>query len=277
MKYNRFSRLIIIVSVFLVFSFSMLFLTVNKGFSIPVINNIVHQSISFISRPFSVSNRWISSNIQSVSDLTKAYRENISLKNSLSALENQEAELATLKSENENLKSNLEFKKGQPTVDFSAATVIDRTSNAWLDELTIDMGSQEDVKENGLVVANNGVIGYIDQVFSTSSTVRLFSNSNQTGFKLSVKLLSKDSTVVYGILSGYDSDLKAFIVSQLNSDSVQVGNQVVTSDLDSKITANLAVGQVMKVEKNANDMSSTVYVKPQADLSTIYSVLVVKK
>ena len=85
-----------------------------------------------------------------------------------------------------------------------------------------------------------------------------------------------DSTDIYGILSGYDTDSNSFIVNQLNSVAdIPVGANVVTSDLAGATPANIHIGKVSAVKSSTNDFNRELFVEPTTDFSNLYSVLVV--
>ncbi|MGZ7234537.1 rod shape-determining protein MreC, partial [Streptococcus pyogenes] len=78
------------------------------------------------------------------------------------------------------------------------------------------IGQNAGLKDDMLIVANGSLIGTIESLASDSTKVKLLTNSDDFS-KIPVKI-SLESTEVYGILSGYDTDSHSFIVNQLNSD-----------------------------------------------------------
>lgn len=271
---NKFSKLVVVVSIFLLLSFSLLFVTFSKGLQVPYLNNIVRVVVTPIQSVISVPTRFFSEQKDVLTDLMNAYEENKQLKEAIMSLEGMAAENTSLKEENASLRSSLGVVSDFPEKQLIPGTVLVRTPSSWLEHISINIGETSGVTSNALVVANGGLVGIVSSLSSDSAVVTLFTNSDEFT-KLPVKI-SVDSKEIYGILSGYDADTNSFIINQLNSaDEIAVGSNVVTSDLAGATPANVQIGKVLSVKSNSNSLNREVYVEPTASFSNIYSVLVV--
>lgn len=271
---NKFSKLVVVVSIFLLLSFSLLFVTFSKGLQVPYLNNIFSVVVTPIQSVISVPTRFFSEQKDVLTDLMNAYEENKQLKEAIMSLEGMAAENTSLKEENASLRSSLGVVSDFPEKQLIPGTVLVRTPSSWLEHISINIGETSGVTSNALVVANGGLVGIVSSLSSDSAVVTLFTNSDEFT-KLPVKI-SVDSKEIYGILSGYDADTNSFIINQLNSaDEIAVGSNVVTSDLAGATPANVQIGKVLSVKSNSNSLNREVYVEPTASFSNIYSVLVV--
>ncbi|HEL1986313.1 TPA: rod shape-determining protein MreC [Streptococcus suis] len=271
---NKFSKLVVVVSIFLLLSFSLLFVTFSKGLQVPYLNNIVSVVVTPIQSVISVPTRFFSEQKDVLTDLMNAYEENKQLKEAIMSLEGMAAENTSLKEENASLRSSLGVVSDFPEKQLIPGSVLVRTPSSWSEHISINIGETSGVTSNALVVANGGLVGIVSSLSSDSAVVTLFTNSDEFT-KLPVKI-SVDSKEIYGILSGYDADTNSFIINQLNSaDEIAVGSNVVTSDLASATPANVQIGKVLSVKSNSNSLNREVYVEPTASFSNIYSVLVV--
>ncbi|HEM3577989.1 TPA: rod shape-determining protein MreC [Streptococcus suis] len=271
---NKFSKLLIAISVFLLLSFSLLFLTFSKGAELPVVNSAVNAFVSPIQTFLSVPTRFFSEQRSSISHLLATYEENKDLKQSLLSVQDFANENTSLKAENESLRKSLEMASAFPEKSYIPASVLVRTPASWSEHLTIDVGQNSGVSENALVLANGGLVGVVSSLDANSSVVKLFTNADEfTKLPVKITINSKD---VYGILSGFDLDSNSFIVNQLNAtDDIAVGSNVVTSDLAGATPANVQIGKVRSVKSSSNNLNRELYVEPSASFSAIYSVLVV--
>ncbi|HFU4055917.1 TPA: rod shape-determining protein MreC [Streptococcus suis] len=271
---NKFSKLLIAISVFLLVSFSLLFLTFSKGAELPLVNTAVNAVVSPIQTFLSVPTRFFSEQQSSISHLLATYEENKDLKQSLLSLQDFANENTSLKAENESLRKSLEMASAFPEKSYISASVLVRTPASWSEHLTIDVGQNSGVSENALVLANGGLVGVVSSLDANSSVVKLFTNADEfTKLPVKITINSKD---VYGILSGFDLDSNSFIVNQLNAtDDIAVGSNVVTSDLAGATPANVQIGKVRSVKSSSNNLNRELYVEPSASFSVIYSVLVV--
>ncbi|CYU61942.1 rod shape-determining protein MreC [Streptococcus suis] len=271
---NKFSKLVVVVSIFLLLSFSLLFVTFSKGLQVPYLNNIVRVVVTPIQSVISVPTRFFSEQKDVLTDLMNAYEENKQLKEAIMSLEGMAAENTSLKEENASLRSSLGVVSDFPEKQLIPGSVLVRTPSAWSEHIAINIGETSGVTSNALVVANGGLVGIVSSLSSDSAVVTLFTNSDEFT-KLPVKI-SVDSKEIYGILSGYDADTNSFIIDQLNSaDEIAEGSNVVTSDLAGATSANIQIGKVLSVKSNSNSLNREVYVEPTASFSNIYSVLVV--
>ncbi|RRR48880.1 rod shape-determining protein MreC [Streptococcus suis] len=271
---NKFSKLVVVVSIFLLLSFSLLFVTFSKGLQVPYLNNIVRVVVMPIQSVISVPTRFFSEQKDVLTDLMNAYEENKQLKEAIMSLEGMAAENTSLKEENASLRSSLGVVSDFPEKQLIPGSVLVRTPSSWSEHISINIGETSGVTSNALVVANGGLVGIVSSLSSDSAVVTLFTNSDEFT-KLPVKI-SVDSKEIYGILSGYDADTNSFIINQLNSaDEIAVGSNVVTSDLAGATSANIQIGKVLSVKSNSNSLNREVYVEPTASFSNIYSVLVV--
>ncbi|MGQ7678765.1 rod shape-determining protein MreC [Streptococcus suis] len=271
---NKFSKLVVVVSIFLLLSFSLLFVTFSKGLQVPYLNNLISVVMSPIQSVISVPTRFFSEQKDVLTDLMNAYEENKQLKEAIMSLEGMAAENTSLKEENASLRSSLGVVSDFPEKQLIPGSVLVRTPSSWSEHISINIGETSGVTSNALVVANGGLVGIVSSLSSDSAVVTLFTNSDEFT-KLPVKI-SVDSKEIYGILSGYDADTNSFIINQLNSaDEIAVGSNVVTSDLAGATPANVQIGKVLSVKSNSNSLNREVYVEPTASFSNIYSVLVV--
>ncbi|HFH9838384.1 MAG: rod shape-determining protein MreC [Streptococcus orisratti] len=270
----KFSRLIVVSSIFVVTSLSLLFFTVQNGVQIPFISDGINSSISGINSVFAKPVQFFSAQKDSIVDLLDAYDENKRLKQTIASLEAQVAEVDTLLNENDSLRKNLEISQQYAEKTMISALVSVRTPVAWDDQLTISIGSNQGIVSDMLVMSDGGLIGIVTDVYPNAADVKLLSKADNFT-KIPVRL-SVNNEDIYGILSGYDTDTGSFVVSQLNSTvDIPEGSNVVTSDLAGTIPSNLQVGKVSSVKTNSGTTNKEIFVSPTANFSNIYSVLVV--
>lgn len=274
-RYKK-SKLVMTISVLLAFSLSFLFLTAYKGIQIPYITEGVAQFFSISHSVLSKPIQFLSKEKEELLDLLEAYDENKELKNSIIALEGLVAENESLKSENDSLRQSLGLSSaGSGQIELPASVSI-RTPDAWNQKMVVDIGQSKGVSKDMFVVANGGLVGVIDSVGSSATTVRLLTNSDDFS-KIAVKIIS-GSESIYGILTGYDVDSHSFIISQLNSNvEIKTGSTVVTSDLAGGHPSNISVGKVTAVKNSSSNLNRELFVKPTANFSNIYAVTVIGK
>ncbi len=273
---NKLSKLIIAFFVFLILSFSLLFVTTSGSYDIPFLSSIVSGVMTPIEKNFSPTVSFITAQRTRIEDLFSTFNENQELKQSIASLENISEDNETLRLENESLRKDLGIVALFPEKSFLSSFVLVRNPVSWTEQLIIDAGTEQGVAENMLVVANGGLAGIVTNVESSSANVKLLTNSDEFT-KIPVKI-STQSGDIYGILYGYDSDSNSFVVNQLNSmDEIKIDSNVVTSDLAGTTPANIQVGKVKSISSTSNNLNREVFIEPTTDFSEIYSVLLVEE
>lgn len=273
---NKLSKLIIAFFVFLILSFSLLFVTTSGSHDIPFLSSIVSGVMTPMEKFFSPTVSFITAQRTKIEDLFSTFNENQELKQSIASLENISEDNETLRLENESLRKDLGIVASFPEKSFLSSFVLVRNPVSWTEQLIIDAGTEQGVVENMLVVANGGLAGIVTNVESSSANVKLLTNSDEFT-KIPVKI-STQSGDIYGILSGYDSDSNSFVVNQLNSmDEIKIDSNVVTSDLAGTTPANIQVGKVKSISSTSNNLNREVLIEPTTDFSEIYSVLLVEE
>lgn len=271
---NKLSKLIVAISIFLLISFSLLFVTFSKGIQFTGVTHVVNSIVTPIQSVLSIPTRFLSEKKTVISDLIYTYEENKELKSSIIDLQGKVLEYETLKKENESLRDSLDIVSTFPDKNFIPGFVLIRNPHSWYESITIDIGKNDGVVQDALVLANGGLIGTVNSLDEDSSMVKLFTNADDFT-KLPVRIFS-ESGDMYGILTGYDSETNSFIVNQLNStNEIAIGSNVVTSDLAGATPSNVQIGKVMSVQSDSNNLNRQLRVEPAASFSNIYSVLVV--
>src|SRR5699024_6530946 len=132
------------------------------------VQNVIHTPVNYVSNIFT-----------NISDIRNTYSENQVLREKLSLYKGQIYELQDLKEENEELRKLLE--KTESIRDYKPiqATVMSRAPERWIEQVTINKGLQDGVKENMAVITAEGMVGKIKVASQFTSTVQLLSGFDQ--------------------------------------------------------------------------------------------------
>ena len=148
----------------------------------------------------------------------------------------QEIRLELLQKDNDRLRKLLDLKTTSKK-DLISAAVISRRSRDFWQQLQLNKGSKDGISPGDAVMGPGGLLGLIDSVTLTTSTVRLLTSP---GMKLGVWI---DETKVHGVLIGIGSNRP-----QLNFldkfPNAQVGHVVSTSPASTLLPPNLPVGVI---------------------------------
>ena len=228
---------------------------------------IVKKPLSFIGDIFNEYN-----------DLKDVYDENKKLKTKLDSYANVEAENEILTTEIDKLKKITEIDYLPSDYQTKVATVQIRDQTNWNDEITIDLGSMNDIQEGMVVCDSKGMVGVVSKVTEISSTVSLITSENPSN-QIPVMVVNGDQ-VVYGLLENYRVNSQKLNITLLsNIDKLEKGAKVYTSGLggDGKSPKGIYIGKAKKLVTQSDGTTMTLTVKMAAQFKDLSYVSVVKK
>lgn len=228
---------------------------------------IVKKPLSFIGDIFNEYN-----------DLKDVYDENKKLKTKLDSYANVEAENEILTTEIDKLKKITEIDYLPSDYQTKVATVQIRDQTNWNDEITIDLGSMNDIQEGMAVCDSKGMVGVVSKVTENSSTVSLITSENPSN-QIPVMVVNGDQ-VVYGLLENYSVNSQKLNITLLsNIDKLEKGAKVYTSGLggDGKSPKGIYIGKAKKLVTQTDGTTTTLMVTPAANMEDLSYVSVIKK
>lgn len=228
---------------------------------------IVKKPLSFIGDIFNEYN-----------DLKDVYDENKKLKTKLDSYANVEAENEILTTEIDKLKKITEIDYLPSDYQTKVATVQIRDQTNWNDEITIDLGSMNDIQEGMVVCDSKGMVGVVSKVTEISSTVSLITSENPSN-QIPVMVVNGDQ-VVYGLLENYRVNSQKLNITLLsNIDKLEKGAKVYTSGLggDGKSPKGIYIGKAKKLVTQTDGTTTTLMVTPAANMEDLSYVSLIKK
>src|SRR5699024_10422974 len=159
------------------------------------------------------------------------------------------------------------------------ATVMSRSPERWVSQVTINKGSQHGVEDNMAVITADGMIGKIQSTSQFTSTVQLLSGFDQ--FNQISAMISREGKKedVFGIIENYDKESESlmFKIIEESNQKVEEGDLVLSSGMGGVFPAGLMIGSVEEVVPDRFVLTSTALVKPSADLYKINNVIIVDR
>ncbi len=236
----------------------------------------VEGALSRVAEPFLIAfdtvGHLATSAVTTVRELSGLRAENERLQTLVDTLTIDNLRLNEVEGENQRLRSLLKFQQLNPTYDFRGGQVIARvtgegTSN-YLHTISIDLGSQHGIQPGMPVVTERGLVGRIDKVGPTTSTVLLMLDPSS-----GVNALDQRSRVV-GVVAGQAGDLPVMEYISQDAD-LAVGDLVITSGLGGNFPKNIVIGQIVEIRKRDYDMFQQAVVRPTVDFDQLEVVLVI--
>lgn len=207
---------------------------------------------------------------QQVAELGRLREENERLRQELAAYQSQEALMERVYQSHTRVRALLGLKERVPD-PVTAATVIGRDPDRWLEEAVLDVGSADGVRIDMVVLEPRGVVGRVSRVTRFTATVLLLTDP-QSGVGVTVAR-SGDA----GVAVGDPSRSGLLEVRFFNRDAdVQVGDRIVTSGYGGVFPPNLEVGRVAELRYDETGLVLEAWIQPAVDFDRLQEVLVVR-
>lgn len=205
-------------------------------------------------------------------DIDALREENEQLTRELTELRDRNEMLSQDLYDMELYKQLLELDKTYPEYTKVGANIIARDTSGFYATFTIDKGSENGMKVDMNVLADNGLVGIITEVGRNYSIVR--SIIDDYSYVSATIMKTGDSCVVCGSLALLS---KGFIkVRDISAGSQAKNNyKVYTSELSKKYLPGLLIGYLSNITTEADSMTKVAYLTPVVDFEHLSTVLVI--
>ena len=278
-KFNP-NKNIIITLILVIIVVTILSMTIAKRAAMEkksVVSSAANDTVSLVDRVVFAPVKWFENGVDAVQNLFVTYEENERLKEKLDAYDALAQENENHKREIETLTNELELNQTLTSFEKTTANVITRSPDTWQDILVVDKGSKDGIEPNMAVMAQHGLVGRVIEVNGFSSKVELLTSENQTSNHYPVRI-STDKGEAFGVLKGYDTKEKLFIVEQVTGETnVKKGDVVQTSGLGENSPADLLVGKVVDAQVDKFGLDKKVFVQPTTNTHDLSVVTIVER
>jgi len=197
-------------------------------------------------------------------------QENESLLADKQFLLSQNAQLNDLKRENDDLRSQLGMLP-RDKYELVAASVVGQDPNGLGNWIEIDKGSIDGIQEGMIVVVSKGIlVGKVQHVALNTSQVTLLTNPEST---INITTAANDT---HGVARG-QYGLGIIFDMIVQSDTVNVGDEVITSGIGGTTPPGLYVGTVQEVHPSSDHLFQQALIKSPLQVSMLEFVFVIKK
>ena len=240
-------------------------------------NSLLANMINFVSSPMQAVS---TSAKESVSDLVDGLTDDPeALKAQIAALEEENRayreqlvdyyEYQRLVAQYESM---LGIKETNEDFQMISASVIGRDPNDLFYSFSIDIGYLDGVSQNDPVITGDGLVGWVSQVYATTSKVTtILSEETQVGAASKER---RESGVINSDIKLADEGLVK--LAFLDADTqIQAGDLITTTGLSGLFPEDLIIGSVTEIGHETYDVSMYALVQPYVDVKTVMDVFVV--
>ncbi|CDO01739.1 Rod shape-determining protein MreC [Oceanobacillus picturae] len=231
---------------------------------------VVHTPVNFITDIFT-----------NIDDFRDTYTENQVLKEKLAEYKGLIYEVQGLKAENEELREIADLKESDQLRNFTPiqASVMSRSPERWVEQVTINKGKDDGVAENMAVITPDGMIGKILTTSSSTAKVQLLTGFDQFN-RISASVSREDGDKdIRGMIEEYDEESGSllFRIIEESDKDLKEGELVFSSGLGGVFPSGLPIGEVKEVVPDQYGLTRTALVEPAADMYDINQVIVVDR
>lgn len=216
---------------------------------------------------------WLGDVNDSFKTLKEVQSENKKLKERVDELITENNNLQEDKYELERLQALYKLDQNYAEYEKVGAHVIGKDTGNWFSTFTIDKGSKDGIEKDMNVIAGTGLVGIVTETGPTWAKVRsiIDDSSNVSGMVLS----TSDRCIVEGDLSLLTDGKIRFEQMENNDNTINVGEQIVTSYISDKYLQGILIGYVSEVNVDSNNLTRSGYITPAVDFKNLQEVLVI--
>lgn len=214
----------------------------------------------------------INNRIKNFSDINALIEENAQLRDELNQLKYENKMIQQDNHEIETYRSLFELDQKYIMYPKVAARIISRDSNSYYSIFTIDKGSKDGIQKDQNVLAGNGLVGIVTEVFEDSAKVRsiIDDSSNLSG----MSLRSEDTCIISGNLKSLVNGYIDISMISLNAD-IEENAEIVTSHISDKYHQGILVGYAVDIKTDASNMAKEAKLIPAVDFEHLETVLII--
>ena len=149
---------------------------------------------------------------------------------------------------------------------------IQKESGNWFNSFIIDKGSDDGIKVDMNVLSGGGLCGIVTEVGKNYAKVLSIIDDDSNISAMSAK--TKDTFIVAGDLQLYDEGLLSIQYADKDAEFAD-GDMVITSNISTKYLPGLLIGYIHEIRLDANNLTKSGYLLPEADFDDLTRVLVI--
>ena len=217
---------------------------------------------------------WISDTAENFQSKQELLSRNEELQSQVDELTTELNTLRLEQYELDNLRALFDLDQKYPSYEKVGARVISRDGGNWFSTFLIDKGSKDGIEVDMNVIAGSGLVGIVVDVGPNYAKVR--SIIDDTSNVSASTVTTSDYCIVNGNLQTMNEQ-QVIEFSGLNNDdeAIEVGEQVVTSNISDKYLPGILIGYIQSLQQNANNLTCSGTITPAVDFEHLDEVLVI--
>ena len=217
---------------------------------------------------------WTYDKYTTLQEISVVLDENKELKSKVDDLTEENNQLRQDTYELSRLRELYELDEKYPGYTKVGARIIEVTTDNWSKAFKVDKGSDDGIKKDMNVIAGNGLVGIVIDVGPHYAKVRSVIDDSAKVYGMILN--TSDNCIINGNLQSMNED-QVIEFSGLNDseNKVQIGDQIVTSNVSDKYLQGILVGYVSSISEDSNHLTKSGTITPAVDFEHLQQVLVI--
>ena len=204
--------------------------------------------------------------------LTTMQEENKKIKAEVEALRYANIQMAEIWAENQRLANLLQYKNEAKNLKLLTTKVIGKDIGDTHDNVLVNSGKSQGIRENMPVVNASGLVGIIDETYPDASRVLLVTSPR---CRVGGIVLRANSRVV-GVVTGVSGGNGVLQMSNMARDAdIVSGDIIVTSGFGGNHPGGLVIGTVSDISLNDGGLLKQAKIVPTVDFGRMEEVMIV--
>jgi len=251
----------------------LMIITFNTNLFSGILNSVAGVVVVPFQKGITVVSTTLYDKAKILEDIEDLRSENEELTNEIAELKEENSLLTQDKYELETLRKLYELDSEYDSYEKIGAKVIAKDAGNWYHSFVINKGTDDGLLVDMNVIADGGLVGRITSIGPNWAKVTTIISDNIS--TSCMVLATSDNLIVTGDLELYADGVISFSKLQDESDSVTVGDKVVTSNISDKYLPGILVGYITTIESDSNNLTKSGTLTPAVDFSHLDEVLVI--
>lgn len=262
-----FLKIIFIIAIFILINY-----TSGNSRKVTIFENVVTNLISLPQRFIVNAKNYTSENNEYFSNVERLQKENEELTQELKEINEKLLNYENLQAENELLKKHIKLANLYPDYSIIVADIITASTSNWEYTYTINRGSKDGIEPNMAVIAESGLVGYIESVTSnTAKVVSILDAGNAVSARVT---RTRDTVISKGSLSLAEKRQMRITNIPIGVSLIE-GDKIETSGLGGIYPKGILIGKVRSFEQKSNPVENEAIIESYVDFDKLETVAVI--
>lgn len=270
MRGERLRKFILVL--FIVFIFIIIGFTNGNNRKVTIVESVLSSAVTLPQKGFTYLKNWITKDTDFFAQIDELKTENKRLKEENDELNAKLINYEVILSENSVLKEHVNLTESYPDYNVIVADIISESASNWEEVLVINRGGKDGVKPDMVVVAEEGLVGYVESVTNTTAKIVTILDPGNT---VSVRTTrTRDSLTSKGN-SSLSNENKVKLTKIPTDLTLVEGDRIETSGLGGRYQKGIPIGEVIKFTTKKNPIENEAVVKTYVDFNKLETVAII--